>query len=113
MGNDKRRFDVLLDTYRGKEKVIFTGLSGSKVRSLVRMEDLKPNDRLRWIGDSVWFFAWQAGLFSAEELAGVKLRDDNLPPSCRGRWEPEPHPFAPHFLDKHGRPFAQYGTTVG
>lgn len=104
MGRDKRRFDIVLAIYNGHPNVRYAAIDGNMIRDLVRNKHLQPNDLIRWSGDDVWFFAWQVGLFTAEQLEGVSLRKDNLPPSHRGNWQPESHPFLPHFFDRVGNP---------
>lgn len=103
----------MLDNYCGRQVVRFDNLDGHMVRVLAQNDHLRPNDLVCWSGEGVWFYAWQVGLFTEEQLQGITLKDDNLPPSCRGCWQPEPHPLLPEFLDKHGQPFASGATTFG
>lgn len=90
---DLTRYHVVFAEYEGRPNVL-AECDGDCVRQLVAKGKLRPNDRIKPVDTNFFFFAHQLNLFSAEQLAGVTLREDNLPPEKRGTVTPEQAPYA-------------------
>jgi hypothetical protein len=82
---DQNRYE-LIGTFNGIPRSLHVGAPGFNVIEFIQQGVLKPNDLIRPAGSSGFFlYAHQTGLFTAEQLAGVELKEDNLPEHLRGR----------------------------
>ncbi|MAT70345.1 MAG: hypothetical protein CMJ58_12570 [Planctomycetaceae bacterium] len=83
---DRTPYD-LIATIRGERHAYHPDAPAFHVQHLVADGTVRPNDLIRPAGSRGFFlYAHQvAGLFTDEELQGVELKEDNLPPSLRGR----------------------------